>query len=68
MANDCRTCKHNSYYGVTNEWLSCSHPITLAKQPKWEEGDPEFVNFRTADVPAGWADMLANCAKWERHE
>jgi hypothetical protein len=65
--NDCRTCKYNTYYGVTNEWLSCSHPITLAKQPQWVEGDPAFVSYRTGDVNAEHADEFRDCPTWEKH-
>lgn len=48
--NNCMTCKHNSYLPNIVDWVSCSHPVTLAKEPKWEPGDPSFVSWRTADV------------------
>lgn len=67
---DCRTCKHNTYAGNVNisDWVDCSHPTTLAKAPKPERGDPEWVNFMTADrrVPE-MIDMMEgrDCVAWE---
>jgi hypothetical protein len=68
VANDCRTCAHNTYYGVTNEWVSCAHPITRAKTPDWKEGDPAMVSYRTGDVPASEIRELANCPTWEQRK
>ena len=64
---DCRTCVHNTFYGVTNEWVSCSHQITVRKTPSWKEGDPAMVSYRTGDVPASEIRELAGCPTWERH-
>lgn len=67
---DCRTCKHNTYAGTTSikDWVDCSHPVTVAKTPKPQSGDPEWVNFMTADrrVPE-MLDMMEgrDCAAWE---
>jgi hypothetical protein len=67
---DCSTCKHNTYAGrpAISDWVDCSHPVTIAKTPKPEKGDPEWVNFMTADrrVPE-MANMMEgrSCAAWE---
>lgn len=65
---DCRTCKHNSYRGLANSiadgWVSCVHPVTLAKEPKWEAGDPAMVSYRTGDVPVSQIHNLADCPTW----
>jgi hypothetical protein len=67
--NDCRTCKHNSYRtlsaDVSSEWFSCSHPVTLAKQPRPEPGDPKMVDWRTADVRVQEIFQFEDCPAWE---
>lgn len=63
---DCRTCRYNTYGDLATEWVSCCHPVTIAKMPKWEEGDPSFVYMRTGDLRvANIADVL-NCPTWEQ--
>lgn len=69
--SDCRTCKHNTYAGspAITDWVDCSHPITIAKTPKPEAGDPAWVNFMTADRPTLEMVKLMNgpnCAAWEK--
>ena len=61
---DCRTCKHNTYRDLKTDWVSCSHPITIAKLPQWAEGDPAFVNVMTADIPLSRIAELADCPAW----
>jgi hypothetical protein len=62
---DCRTCLHNSYIGVTSDWVSCGHPKTLAKVPRWEAGDPSFVNMLTGDIKIDLIDQMGDCPTWE---
>lgn len=63
---DCRTCRHNTYIALADcEWVDCNHPITLAKGPRWEKGDPAFVNMRTSDLPLSRLSEVADCACWE---
>lgn len=64
MSDDCRDCAFNSYAGFDRDWVSCNHPVTLAKTPKWQEGDPAFVNYRTADVPVSQIHELQDCPTW----
>ena len=60
--NDCRTCKHNTYGPtISAEWVSCSHPKTIAKTPRLEGGDPAWVNFMTADMPVSQMVGLFGC-------
>ena len=48
---DCRDCAHNTYRNIKNcDFVHCDHPITLARGPRWEAGDPWFVSWRTGDV------------------
>ncbi len=47
---DCLTCKHNTYAGIMTDWVSCCHPVKIAKTPKPDVGDPAWVNMMTADV------------------
>jgi hypothetical protein len=66
--SDCRTCKYNTYQNLKRcDAVSCSHPITLAKTPRYETGDPAWVNAMTADMfvsqMAGY--QMDNCATWE---
>lgn len=64
---DCRTCKHNSYGHDAKiaDWVSCSHPATIAKSPKWAAGDPAWVNIMTGDVPVSRIGELVDCQTWE---
>lgn len=63
---DCRTCKHNTYLGKDyGPWVSCGHPITLQKAPKWEKGDPAFVNMRSGDLRIADIADVADCPTWE---
>lgn len=62
---DCRTCKYNTYAGITTEWVDCNHPITLERGPRWQSGDPAFVNMRTSDVPISRIGELVDCPTWE---
>lgn len=49
--SDCRTCIYNTYKDLPhNDWVSCSHPVTLRKQPEPEAGDPAWVNAMTGDL------------------
>lgn len=64
---NCLTCKHNSYRGQAGikQWVSCCHPVSLAKTPRWEDGDPAMVSYRTGDVPISQIHELNNCPTWE---
>jgi hypothetical protein len=65
---DCRTCKHNSYGDSPNlkDWVDCTHPITLAKTPKPEAGDPAWVNAMTSDMTVSdMACLISDCPAWE---
>jgi hypothetical protein len=63
--SDCRTCKHNSYLGKgIDDWVSCSHPTTIAKMPPWRPSDPAWVGMLTADVPVSRISELADCPTW----
>jgi hypothetical protein len=63
--SDCRTCDFNSYrnIGVT-DFVVCNHPITLARGPRWQEGDPAMVNWRTADVRIRDIENFEDCPTW----
>lgn len=64
---DCRTCKHNSYLsdpGIKG-WVSCSHPLTVQKQPRWEKGDPAWINALTGDMPLSRIDEIGDCPTHE---
>ena len=63
--SDCRFCSHNSYKNISKDWISCSHPVTLTKTPRWEKGDPAWVNMMTADVPVTQIENLADCPTFE---
>lgn len=68
--SDCRTCKFNTYINLENcAWVSCGHPKTLEKTPKYEAGDPVWVNAMTADMAI--KDMhsyqMSGCTAWELH-
>lgn len=65
--SDCRRCKYNSYVGTPaiKGWVDCGHPITWAKTPKWEKGDPAMVGYRTGDVPVSEIHNLLNCPTFE---
>ena len=62
--SDCRTCKHNAYLGNGTDWVLCVHPVTLAKQPRPEPGDPKMVDYRTGDVPFSQLHNLRDCPCW----
>lgn len=66
-ARDCRTCRHNGYGDNPKivDWVVCVHPVTLAKMPKWQYGDPEWVNAATGDRPVSRIAEVANCPAWE---
>lgn len=65
--SDCRTCRHNSYLinAVCDDFVSCSHPITRAKEPRWAVGDPKMVDYRTGDVPVCEIHNLQDCPTYE---
>lgn len=65
--HDCRTCRHNTYHKNPEivGWVSCGHPTTLAKMPRWERGDPEWVNMQTGDIPVSRINELAECPTYE---
>jgi len=65
MVHDCRTCKHNTYIWSVTDWVSCSHPVTLAKTPRHEPGDPAFVAMRTGDLRVENIADVADCPTWE---
>jgi hypothetical protein len=64
---DCRTCLYNSYHGLSDPvgWVSCNHPKTLSKMPRWEPGDPQWVAMQTGDVPISRIDDLTHCPTYE---
>lgn len=65
----CLTCKYNSYRelgdGIRDEWVSCIHPVTLARGPHWHKGDPTIVNYRTGDVPVSELRNFEECPTYE---
>jgi hypothetical protein len=68
---NCATCKHNTYGGNPNipNWVSCGHPVTLAKQPHPEPGDPFWVNWMTADaLTSQIEDLPDECPTWEARD
>lgn len=66
LKQDCRNCRHNTYVDIVDcRWVDCIHPITLAKGPRWEPGDPSFVNMRTADLPLSRLSEVADCPCWQ---
>ena len=66
---DCRTCSHNSYIETISakNWFDCAHPVTLKKRPNWQSGDPQMVNYRTADVHISEIHSFKDCPAWEEH-
>lgn len=66
---DCRTCKHNTYIGSVDDWVSCSHPTTLEKTPRPEKGDPAWVNAMTTDLRVSrmddYGDIFSKCPTFE---
>ena len=62
---DCRTCKHNSYRDIKTDFVSCCHPMTLAKSPRPADGDPAWVNYMTADIHISRLADLDSCPTWE---
>jgi hypothetical protein len=66
MAN-CLTCKHNSYLSnpAITGWVSCCHPVTLQKQPRWEKGDPAWVDAMTGDRPVSQLADIGDCSAYE---
>lgn len=65
---DCRTCKHNTYRDLKDcNFVSCGHPITLAKTPRPEAGDPAWVSAMTADIKIAHMESLSllECEAWE---
>jgi len=64
--SDCRTCKHNTYIDIKDcSHFCCCHPITLARGPKRQDGDPAMVDFRTSDVPLRDLEYFQNCPTYE---
>ena len=65
----CKTCKWESYGPAIPDWISCHHPVTLAKQPPWQKGDPAMVSWRTTDVNvARDGRELMDCPTFEAAE
>lgn len=63
---DCRSCLHNTYQHIADcDFVSCAHPTTLAKEPRWQKGDPNMVSWRTADVHVREMHQLGACPTWE---
>lgn len=66
MSNDCRNCFHNTYRAIKDcTHFDCVHPVTLARGPRWQSGDPAMVNFRTSDVPLRDIEYFSDCPTWE---
>lgn len=63
--NTCLTCRHNTYLGVTRDWVDCCHPLTIERGPKWQPGDPAMVNYRTSDVRTSRIDEIGECPTYE---
>ena len=62
----CTKCTHNSYRGIPAcEFVCCSHPVTIRKTPKPEDGDPEWVNDMTGDKRISDPDSIDECAAFE---
>lgn len=66
--SDCRDCIHNGYRNTPaiKGWIYCEHPVTRAKTPKWEPGDPEMVAYRTGDVPVSELHNIQDCPAYEQ--
>jgi hypothetical protein len=63
---DCRTCRHNSYIDIKmTDWVSCGHPKTLVKIPRYEAGDPAWVNMLTGDKHISQLHDVEGCQCWE---
>lgn len=59
---NCLTCKHNSYRDIeVKDFVSCGHPVTLERGPRWQHGDPAMVNYRTGDVHVSQIHNLTDC-------
>ncbi|OHV24928.1 hypothetical protein EOS93_25280 [Rhizobium sp. RMa-01] len=66
--SDCRSCKHNTYQNIAGcDFVSCGHPVTMAKTPKPEPGDPAWVDAMTADMRISQMESysMLDCAAWE---
>lgn len=64
---DCRNCRHNGYSMLRqSDFISCSHPVVIAKTPRPEPGDPVWVNAMTADIRVSEMDSLQmhSCPTW----
>lgn len=64
-ANSCLTCRHNTYREISTDWFDCCHPVTIARGPKWQPGDPAMVNYRTGDVPVSRIGEMGDCPAFE---
>ncbi len=63
---DCRTCFHNTYRAIKDcDYVDCMHPVTLARGPRHQQGDPAMVNWRTADVHLRDIHHFKDCPTWE---
>lgn len=66
MGKNCLTCTHNTYRDIdVKDFVSCSHPVTLEREPRWQQGDPAMVNYRTGDVHVSQIHNLADCPTYE---
>jgi hypothetical protein len=65
--SECKTCKYNSYreLALASDWVSCGHPTTLSKAPRWEKGDPAAVDAMTGDWNEAEASLWAPCPTFE---
>jgi hypothetical protein len=64
--DDCRNCRFNTYAEIDGcKFVSCGHPVTIAKMPQWQPGDPAFVSYRTSDVAVTDLNNLDDCPAWE---
>lgn len=62
---DCRDCNHNGYLDIKVNRVWCSHPVTLVKSPRWQEGDPAWVSMQTRDVPISRLSEMRDCPTYE---
>lgn len=64
--SDCRTCIHNTFIDNKDvDWVCCTNPTTIAKMPRWQQGDPAWVNMQTGDIPVSRISELADCLTYE---
>lgn len=65
---DCRNCKFNTYSEIKDcDAVSCIHPKTMEKTPRYEDGDPAWVDAMTADMLISHMESysMSDCKTWE---